>query len=167
VKVKKLWLQLVIIVILSTAISMAYNLFQESPLPIFKSYKPDPAQEVGEDLSVYYTEIDADGLRDMMDADMAVLLDARTKENYNNGCIPRAMSLPIGEFKQKYDTISPLLGEGKAIIIYCIGVHCIDSSLLAKELYQKGHREIFVYRGGIEEWQEQGYPLETEKSKSP
>jgi rhodanese-related sulfurtransferase len=74
--------------------------------------------------------------------------------------IPKAINLPIGEFEQMYDKISPLLTEDKAIIIYCIGIHCIDSSLLAKELYQKGYREIFVYKKGMEEWQELGYPIE-------
>jgi rhodanese-related sulfurtransferase len=96
----------------------------------------------------------------MVEAEMAVLLDARTRENYNKGHIPQAVSLPIAEFKQTYDTVSHLLIEDKAIIIYCIGVDCIDSSMLAKELHQKGHQDIFVYKEGIEEWQELGYPIE-------
>ena len=161
-----LWIQVGIIVIFGAAIGMAYNQFQESPLPIFKTYKPDPTLEAGEDLSVYYIEIDVEGLRDMVEAEMAVLLDARTRENYNQGHIPKAVSLPIVEFKQTYDTVSHLLIEDKAIIIYCIGVHCIDSAMLAKELNQKGHRDIFVYKGGIEEWQELGYPIEVEEGES-
>lgn len=165
-KITNLWLQVGIIVIFGAAIGMAYNQFQQSPLPIFKTYKPDPVQEADEDLSVYYIEMDVGTLRDMVEAEMAVLLDARTREHYNQGHIPKAINLPIGEFKQMYDKISPLLTEDKAIIIYCIGVHCIDSSLLAKELHQKGHREIFVYKAGIEEWQELGYPIEGEGGAS-
>jgi rhodanese-related sulfurtransferase len=159
-KITNLWLQIGIIVIFGSAIGMAYNQFQESPLPIFKTYKSDPVLEAGEDLSVYYIEMDVETLRDMVEAGMAVLLDARTREHYNQGHIPKAINLPIGEFEQLYDKISPLLTEDKAIIIYCIGIHCIDSSLLAKELYQKGYREIFVYKRGIEEWRELGYPIE-------
>lgn len=160
-KITNLWAQVGIIVILSAVIGLAYNQFQESPLPIFKTYKPGPAQEAGEDLSAYYIEMDAETLRDMMEAGMAVLLDARTRERYNQGHIPKAINLPVGEFNQIYDKISPLLTEDKAIIVYCIGIHCIDSSLLAKDLYQKGHREIFVYRAGMEEWRELGYPIES------
>jgi rhodanese-related sulfurtransferase len=161
-KMTNLWVQVGIIVILGTVIGMAYNQFLESPLPIFTTYKPDPTGEAGEDLSVYYIEIDAEGLTDMVEADMAVLLDARTREDYNQGHIPKAVSLPIGEFKQMYDTVSHLLIEDKAIIIYCIDLYCPDSSKLAKELHKKGHPNIFVYRGGIEEWQELGYPVEVE-----
>jgi rhodanese-related sulfurtransferase len=159
-KITNLWVQVGIIVIFGTAIGLAYNQFQQSPLPIFKTYKPDLTQETGENLSVYYIEMDVETLRDMVEAEMAVLLDARTRERYNQGHIPKAINLPIGEFKQMYDKISHLLTGDKAIIIYCIGVHCIDSAMLAKELNQKGHRGIFVYRGGIEEWKELGYPLE-------
>lgn len=159
-KIANLWIQIGIIVICGAAIGMAYNQFQQSPMPIFKTYKPDPVLEAGEDLSVYYIEMDAETLKDMVEADMAVLLDARTREHYNQGHIPKAINLPIGEFKQMYDKISPLLTKDKAIIIYCIGIHCIDSALLAKELYQKGQRGIFVYKRGMEEWQELGYPIE-------
>jgi rhodanese-related sulfurtransferase len=159
-KISNLWVQVGIIVIFGAAVGMAYNQFQQSPLPIFKIYKPDLTLEAGEDLSVYYIEMDAATLRDMVEAGMAVLLDARTREHYNQGHIPKAINLPIGEFKQMYDKISPLLTGDRAIIIYCIGIHCIDSSLLAKELYQKGYREIFVYKAGMEEWQQLGYPIE-------
>jgi rhodanese-related sulfurtransferase len=157
-KMKKLVFQVGIIIILGSVIGLGYNVLLKTPLTIFKPYKSDPIQEVGEDLSVYYIEIDIDGLRDMVEANLAVLLDARTREDFNKGHIPKAINLPIGEFKQMYDNISPLLAVDKAIIIYCIGVDCIDSSMLAKELYQKGHHEIFVYRRGIEEWQQLGYP---------
>ncbi len=165
-KITNLWIQVGIILVCGAAIGIAYNQFQQSPLPIFKTYKPDAALEAGEDLSVYYIEMDAATLKDMMAAEMAVLLDARTREDYRQGHIPKAINLPIGEFKQMYDKISPLLTKDKAIIIYCIGIDCIDSSLLAKELHQKGYREIFVYKAGMEEWQELGYPIEGEGGMS-
>jgi hypothetical protein len=75
-KITNLWVQIGIIVIFGAAVGMAYNQFQESPLPIFKTYKPDSVLEAGEDLSAYYIEMDVETLRDMMEADMAVLLDA-------------------------------------------------------------------------------------------
>ena len=157
---KKLLKQIGIIVILSLTMGMAYNRFLESPLPILKSYKAASVEENGEDLSIYYREVDAETLTAMMEADMAVLVDARTRENYLEGHIPGAISLPISEFERTYDQTSPLLVKDKAIIIYCTGGHCLDSSLLAKELAKKEYREIFVYKGGIEEWQALGNPVQ-------
>ena len=157
---KKFLIQVCTIVILSIAIGLVFNRFQDSPLQVFKAFNPDQVQDAAEDLSAFFNEIDAETVTGMMDADMAVLLDARTRENYNNGHLPKAISLPISDFNQAYNEVSPLLNTDKAIIIYCIGVHCIDSSLLAKELYQKGFREIFVYKGGIEDWTAQNLPIE-------
>jgi rhodanese-related sulfurtransferase len=161
---KKFLIELTVIVALSTAIGLGYNHFQDSSLPLFKKYQPNPAQAGDEDLSVYYNEIDGESLRSLLEANMVVLLDARNRIDYHNGHIPQAVSVPLGEFQQKYPEIKELLAnadeQGKSIVIYCIGVHCLDSSLLAKELQKNGHREIFVYKGGIEEWQELGYPVE-------
>jgi rhodanese-related sulfurtransferase len=161
---KKLCIQIGIIVIMSLAIGIVYNQFLKSPLPILTTYEADTIEENGEDLSVYYREIDADTLKAMMDAGMAVLLDARTRENYLEGHIPGAISLPISTFPQSFDRTSHRLLKDKAVIIYCSGIHCLDSSLLAKELAQKEYPEIFVYKGGIEEWQTLGNPVQETES---
>jgi 3-mercaptopyruvate sulfurtransferase SseA len=167
---KKFFIELSVIVVLSMAIGVAYNHFQDSSLPLFKKYRPGPAPAAGEDLSIYYHDIDGETLKSLLEADMVVLLDARSASGYSKGYIPGAVSFPIGEFNRTYPEVAKRLTtaekQGKSIVIYCIGVHCLDSSLLAKELHNKGHREIFVYKGGIEEWQELGYPLKMEPSPS-
>ncbi len=167
---KKFFIELSVILILSTAIGVAYNHFQDSSLPLFKKYRPNPALAAGEDLSVYYNDMDVETLRSLLEADMIVLLDARGAPDYRKGYIPGAVSFPIGEFNQTYtrarEWLTDAENQGKSIVIYCIGVHCLDSSLLAKELHKKGHREIFVYKGGIEEWQKLGYPVKTGTSPS-
>jgi rhodanese-related sulfurtransferase len=160
---KKFFIELTVILALSIIIGLAYNHFHESSLPLFSKYQPNPALAAGEDLSAYYGEIDVETLRSLLEADMVVLLDARNAFDYSQGHIPRAISFPIGEFDRKYSDAAELLTEAgrqqKSIVIYCIGVNCLDSSLLAKELHKKGHREIFVYKQGIEEWKQLGYPV--------
>lgn len=167
---KKFFIELSVILVLSITISVAYNHFQESSLPFFKKYQPNLSRVAGEDLTVYYHDMEVETLRSLLEADMIVLLDARSAFDYSKGYIPRAVSVPIGEFNRKYPEVAELLADadrqGKSIVIYCIGVHCLDSSLLAKELHNKGHREIFVYKGGIEEWQELGYPVKMGSSLS-
>jgi rhodanese-related sulfurtransferase len=157
---KKFFLELGIIAMLSFALGMAYNHFQDSPLPVFEKYKPDAVQQAEEDFSSYYGEVDVETLRSLLEADMAVLLDARKAVEYNEAHIPQAISLPISEFEEKYPGVISLVPGDKSIIIYCTGLHCLDSSLLAKELYKKGQRELYVYKGGIEQWQELGYRIE-------
>ena len=158
-KLKNTVVQMGLIVVAAMIVGMVYNLFLESPLKLFGQYKPDLKEEFGEDLSVYYDELDAETLNALMETEMAVLVDARTADNYREGHIPGAVSLPMTEFEATYEKVAPFLSEEKSIVIYCIGGKCTDSALLARELHKKGHRELFVYKGGIEEWQARGYPV--------
>ena len=160
---KKFWIQIMIILGVSVAIALAYNQLSKSPLPLFKKYVPDAQtdRDTGEDLSVYYNEMDAETLESLKDTGTIVLLDAREALRFDEGHIPGAVSLPIMVFQERYDQVVPLLEDGKTIVIYCIGIHCTDSALLARELHHKGHQEIFVFKGGIEEWTALGYPVQT------
>lgn len=160
---KKLMIQIIIILAVSIAIGLTYNQFINSPVPVFKKYIPDAKTDriTGEDLSIYYNEMDIETLVALKEADSITLLDARDPMLFEQGHIPGAISCPIAKFNEMYDSIVPLLEEGKTIVIYCINVQCTDSSLLAREMNKKGHLEIFVFKGGIEEWTEMGYPVQT------
>jgi rhodanese-related sulfurtransferase len=160
---KKLWIQLLVILVVSAGVGLAVNGFSRSPLPLFKTYQPDTDTDkaTGEDLTAYFQEMDVETLDSLREAEAIILLDARTPDKYETAHIPGAISLPISTFSETYESVAPLLEDGKSLVLYCIGVHCIDSSLLARELYKKGRREIFVYKGGIEEWQAMGYPVQT------
>lgn len=47
------------------------------------------------------------------------------------------------------------------VITYCSGEHCNDSHDLAVKLAEKGISEIFIFKGGIQEWEEYGYNVES------
>ncbi len=160
---KKVWIQIIIILLLSVTVGLAVNQFSGKPLPVFQAYKVDTNTDkaTGEDLTVYFNEMDAETLESLRQSDMVVILDARTPDRYQKGHIPGAISLPISTFAETYDSVKPKIIEGKSLVLYCIGVHCIDSSLLARELSKKGHQEIFVFKGGMEEWQALGFDVQT------
>ncbi|MCP4148681.1 MAG: rhodanese-like domain-containing protein [bacterium] len=160
---KFLW-QSFIIIGLSFSISLAYNQFSENPLPVFEKYdahkmaltinKSPDTKEV-----IQLDEIDAETLQALVESESAILLDARIGADFQKGHIPGARSFPISAFEETYESFVPLLNEGKTIIIYCAGIQCTDSSLLGQKLHDKGYNEIFIYKGGMEEWMEFGYPV--------
>lgn len=155
---KKTWIQYLVILALSTVLGLGFNYFFGKSLPVFGAYKPEPPK-IEEDLTQYYDEMDVETLKSLLESKMVILLDARKADLYRAGHIPGAVSLPIWDFKAKYVEKEGIFEEGKTIVIYCIGIHCTDSGLLAKELHKKGHQEIFVYKGGIEEWEALGNPV--------
>jgi rhodanese-related sulfurtransferase len=172
---KRFILQVIAIMGLSAVVGLAYNHFSKTPLPLFEPYDAHMVELVianremnvidskvltenknpGEEIP-HFAEIDAETLRVLVADGSAILLDARPPHDYQTGCIPGGISLPISRFKETYDSVAPLLTEGKTIITYCEGIHCTDSSMLALALHKMGYTDILVYKGGIEEWTELG-----------
>ncbi|MDQ1351357.1 MAG: hypothetical protein QG657_1659 [Acidobacteriota bacterium] len=169
---KQFILQLSVILALSLAVAFTYNHFSKTPLPLFKQYDPHMVDLVisnqtgknvlpGEPQIPHFQEIDADTLQSLVEAQKAILLDARTPDSFQQCHIPGAVSLPISRFNETYDGVSSQLAQYKTVICYCEGHDCTDSTLLAFELFKKGYPDIFVYKGGMAEWEQLAYPIET------
>lgn len=166
---KKFLLESFIILVLSVAVGLGYNqFFLKNPLPVFSRFDPHKVDVTivsqKENVPVVdLNEVDGETMQSLVESDSAVLIDARAAQEYESGHIPTALSLPVAEFKNKYQAMFSTIPKEKTIIVYCIGGLCTDSSLLGSEFVHKGHPDIFVYKGGIEEWQAQGKTLVTGK----
>lgn len=176
---KRFVLQLITILGVSVVFGLAFNQFSKTPLPVFQKYDAHMVDLVvsGKQLNLttskdaaisgeketeipHFDEIDAESLLALVESGSAVLLDARPPEDFRKGRIPCGISLPITRFSETYERVAQLIEPGKTIITYCEGYHCTDSSLLALALQKKGHTDIFVYKGGIEEWIELEYDVD-------
>jgi len=165
VTIKKFIVQASIILAISCVIGFTFNGFSKSPLPVFTKYDPLQAEDAGainpEDIKDFHVnEIDAETLKYLMESEDILLFDARTKDEFNEGHLPKAISFPVYEFARVYPEVKGLFTEGKTIVTYCSSVTCTDSPLLAKKLFAKGYEEIFVFRGGFKDWSELHYPVE-------
>jgi rhodanese-related sulfurtransferase len=174
---KKFIRQVFVIVGLSVVTGISYNYFSRNPLPLTGKYdahmvdlvissklnkKENPAVASPAETAVpTFQEIDADTLQSLVEAGKVILLDARTADEFNQGHIPGAVNLPITRFNATYGFLTSIFAENKMIICYCEGHDCTDSSLLAFELHKKGYKDIFVYKGGMAEWEQFTYPVET------
>lgn len=89
-------------------------------------------------------------------------IDARSPELFEEGHIQGAQLLHLYE-KQEY---LPLVeaeiqaSQPVALVVYCKGKDCTDSHHLAQDLNAVGYDNIFVYRGGFDDWYQAGYPIE-------
>ena len=86
-----------------------------------------------------------------------IILDVRTKEEFNEGHLEDAILIPVSELEGRLDE----LPKDKPIIVYCDGVGCSRSGRAAHILIDNGFREVYDMTGkGIIEWEEKGYPVE-------
>ncbi|SVC16841.1 uncharacterized protein METZ01_LOCUS269695 [marine metagenome] len=84
-----------------------------------------------------------------------MFVDARDKDEYDESHITGAILEPTitGELTKDFPSDKPL-------ITYCSGGHCDLSFELAMELMEEwNYEKVFVYEGGLPEWEEAGYPV--------
>ena len=67
-------------------------------------------------------------------------------------------SLNINSVEQGAELLSP----DDEIVVYCAGVSCIASVAAFQYLTMHGYDNVRRYAGGVTDWEERGYPFESE-----
>lgn len=85
-----------------------------------------------------------------------VLLDVRSPENYAQGHVPGALSLPrrkiiASRMRQQYEA-------GTLFVTYCAGPHCNGAARAAAAIARLGY-PVKIMAGGITGWMDEGFPL--------
>jgi len=97
------------------------------------------------------------------DTDQIVFVDARDDEHYQAGHIPGAYQFDHYHAERYFSTVLPVCQQAQQIIVYCNGGDCEDSKFAAIILRDSAgvtKEKLFVYTGGMTEWQASGLPVE-------
>ncbi len=89
-----------------------------------------------------------------------LFIDARSHDNYDDGHIPGAVSMPVGEFDNLIDSFMDQYSVDQTIVAYCSGRTCEDSHNLAQLLIDFGFTDVKVFIDGFPGWEAEGYPIE-------
>lgn len=119
---------------------------------------PGPPVPTSEELSE--GEVTQDRLAGLLDAGRIVLIDARSPEEYERGHIAGAVNIPYDQLIGYYDTLRDRVPMDAYVVCYCESYTCDTSDNLATELRLMGYRNVVVYKGGWEEWEQSGHPVE-------
>lgn len=85
-----------------------------------------------------------------------ILVDVRSRDMYDEKHIPGALSVPVEEIGQ----YASRLNKDQMIVTYCGGFQCPASTLGSKEFMKLGFKDVWDYKGGIEEWEKKGLTVE-------
>jgi rhodanese-related sulfurtransferase len=96
----------------------------------------------------------------LYDSKKFVFVDARSQDDYDEGHIKGAVSLPVGQFDEIIEVFLEQYPPKDAIVTYCSGRTCEDSHRLAQLLLEFGYTEINVFIDGFPGWEAEGYPIE-------
>lgn len=89
----------------------------------------------------------------------ALLVDARPPESFLEGHIPGATSLPAEAASARIEAALRLCEGRDRVVVYCKGLDCDESHLLARALREAGVEGVRVFAGGIDEWRAAGRPV--------
>jgi rhodanese-related sulfurtransferase len=90
--------------------------------------------------------------------ELAIFVDARDVEDFDKGHIPGSICLPVDQFRAgKQKLMAP---KGSLVVVYCSGGDCESSNDLAGLLVKGGFKKVRVYKGGFDEWEALGQPVE-------
>ena len=74
----------------------------------------------------------------------------------------RAMHIPGSIHVDTVKKDAELLDKDDQIVVYCTNVNCVASQLAYARLVESGYKNVRRYAGGLEDWEQAGYPLEGE-----
>lgn len=89
-----------------------------------------------------------------------LFVDARSSDNYDDGHIQGAISLPVAQFDERIESFLNRYSPDKPIVTYCSGRTCEDSHHLAQFLSDAGYTSVRIFIDGFPGWEAEGYPIE-------
>ncbi|HEY1372370.1 MAG TPA: molybdopterin-synthase adenylyltransferase MoeB [Candidatus Binatia bacterium] len=98
-------------------------------------------------------EVSVQETKDLLQKNGHILLDVREKDEYREGHLENAVSLPRGFLEIKVETTVP--EKSTPIIAYCAGG--TRSLLAAKALKEMGYQNVVSMAGGYGAWKTAGY----------
>ncbi len=92
-----------------------------------------------------------------------IFLDARDDSHYQAGHIPGAFQFDHYHPEIYLAGVLSVCQNAEKIVVYCTGGECEDSQFAAVALRDAGvpNQKLFVFTGGITEWNSRHFPVET------
>jgi rhodanese-related sulfurtransferase/DNA-binding MarR family transcriptional regulator len=98
--------------------------------------------------------VDVETLNRRVEDGEVIVLDVRPLDEYAEGHISGARSLPISELEQRLGE----LPRDREIVAYCRGPYCLFSRQAVERLRRHGFR-AYRMENGVAEWEERGFPV--------
>ena len=99
-------------------------------------------------------EVTIDEVKKLVDAKAPIrLIDVRESDEYAQGRLPGAVSVPRGFLEQR---IEDKAQRDEQVVLYCAGG--VRSAFAAKTLSELGYTNVVSMQGGYNRWHDAGYP---------
>ena len=122
--------------------------------PLWNNYQPPS-------WATDWEHIDLETAKKWQKDPTVLFLDARAKVEYDQGHIPGALPMPLGEFDKYYADAEAKIKKASKLVTYCHGIGCKLSDKVSQRLYRdKGHKNVASFFGGWPQWSQANLPIE-------
>ena len=154
--------QVSLIILIAGVVGLGVNWLRTDSLPLVGDWSVKTGT-AGENLAIPLAEAAR------LFSEQAVLfIDARYEEDYADGHIKGALSLPWDDaVHTRFLKIAGAIPPDRVIITYCDGERCHLSHALAVFLCEKGFKEVRELVNGWTVWRDAGLPVERGNGTPP
>lgn len=91
-----------------------------------------------------------------------LVIDVRSRSEYNKGHIPGAISVPAKDFEASYEREAEVLESHleSLIVVYCDSRHCNSGDYAQEYLIKYGFEHVGLFVDGLREWRSAGMKVE-------
>lgn len=156
--------EIMVLVVLSVALALLVNILSSKGIALFGRWDTSKGVITANPKSAeegWPVEIDsAVRAKEIYDKGDVLFVDARSKGNFEDGHIPGAISLPVGQFNKQIESFLNQHPSDQPLVTYCSGRTCEDSHHLARLLFEAGFTNVRVFIDGFPAWEAEGYIVE-------
>lgn len=138
---KKIIRQAITILFISLLLGMGVNSFSRNRINPFRHPAPSATT------AIEIRKISLEQAEQIVGSGIPIL-DARRQEDFSEGHIPGAISLPYYDMGSYLDRVLPYLSTHQPIMLYCSEASCADADLLARSIFELGYAELLVFKAG-------------------
>lgn len=152
--------QTVVIVLISLGVGSSINFFRSDGAPFIGDWSVESKTTLGTGEKI---DISLEDAKQLYQQGKAIIIDARSPEDFRAGHIEGALNLPWLSFDQYFDQIIDKIDDNHTIITYCDGENCPLSVDLAKILIDFGFQDVKVLVNGWSLWVNNNLPINNGK----
>ncbi len=141
----------------AVALGSCFNLLRADGISLRGDWSPERRFTDREGVSIVVSLEEA---RALFEKEAVSFVDARSREQYEEGHIKGALSLPWQEVETYFTEVSGRLEPDKTIVTYCDGDACDLSHSLAVFLKEMGFANVRVLLNGWTIWRSAQLPVE-------
>lgn len=156
-EMKTTLVQIGIILLLSGVVSLVANSVHPRKIPWVQDWS-NHVEAKAKKLQIKVIPLSG-ALKKLQTQDVT-FVDARPADEFEEGHIPGAVSIPFQSLMEHFPTAGSLIDSGRELVVYCKNSECDDSLMLAKELQAMGAKSLTLYVDGFELWEKHGGEVE-------